>query len=83
MTAAWAYYDTEGERVSPRSARAKFMGREVRVDSGAPPPAGHASLGAVHYVDVHAIGAAERQKFTSAAKFKAWCRAQTTRPPGA
>lgn len=83
MTDGWAYYDTNGDRAPPKSPRAAFMGREVRTDSGVPAPDGHASLGAVHYVDVHAIGGAERHRFTSTTKFKAWCRMQTTRPPAA
>ena len=77
MSDGWAYYDAAGNRVLPKSSHAIAKGKEVSVPTGIPAPANHVSLGTTHYVDVHLIGTAERQTFTSATKFKAWCAAQT------
>jgi hypothetical protein len=80
MSDGWAYYDAAGNRVRPNSSQAIARGKEVSVPTGVPAPEKHGSLDAVHYVDVHAIGGAERLTFTSAKKFKAWCAAQKLRP---
>jgi hypothetical protein len=70
---AWVYYDGNGNRV--REEDAAFKGKEVRVDSGAPAPPNHASLAAVEYHDVHAIGQPElRKTFKSFSKLKAWLK---------
>ena len=74
MAARWVFYDADGSRVRPGAKQARFKGKEVSADSGVPAPPGHAALGRVHYVDVHPIAGGERRTFTSAAKFKAWCR---------
>jgi hypothetical protein len=80
MSDGWTSYDAAGNRVRPNSSRAIVKGKEVSVPTGVPAPENHGSMGAVHYVEVHAIGGAERLTFTSATKFKAWCAAQELRP---
>jgi hypothetical protein len=72
----WAYYDGNGRRVRPNWPDAVAMGKEVLGDAHILAPANRARSPRLHYVDVHAIGSADRQNFTSTAKFKAWCRAQ-------
>jgi hypothetical protein len=73
--ADWAYYDMDGNRVPPNSDRAVSKGKEIRIDSGVPAPAGHASLAATEYRDVHPINHPElRKTFGSYSKLKTWVR---------
>jgi hypothetical protein len=73
MGDGWAHFDAAGKRVRPDSKTAAFKGKEIRVDSGAPAPAGHASLAGVEYRDVHAIDQPDlRKTFKSFSKMRAW-----------
>ena len=70
---AWVYYDGNGNRV--REKDAAFKGKEVRVDSGGLALPNHASLAAVEYHDVHAIGQPElRKTFKSFSKLQTWLK---------
>jgi hypothetical protein len=68
----WAYYDADGNRVPPQSELAAFKAQAIAVDSGAPAPPGHASLGRFEF-DAHPIGRPDLQRsFKSFAKMQAW-----------
>jgi hypothetical protein len=69
----WANYDIDGKRVPPSSERAAFRAKEVSVDTGVPPPPGHASLAGVEYRDVHAIDQPDlRKTFKSISQMQRW-----------
>jgi hypothetical protein len=42
MVDHWAYYDADGNRVPPQSSQARFLGKEVAIDSGISSSPGHA-----------------------------------------